>query len=85
MGVREIAKQKRDTVVYELYNKGRKVYIGITDDPDGRRHERKQNRTFDHMRTVTGKRTAESARKEEQGRIETYQKRTGKRPEYNKT
>ena len=75
---------KRNTVVYELFNKGRKVYIGITDDSGRRRQEHKQDKEFDTMRIVTRKRTEESAKKEEQRRIDTYKQKTGKRPKYNK-
>ena len=75
---------KRDTVVYELYDNGEKVYIGITDDSARRREEHKQDKKFDRMKIVTRKRTKESALKEEKRRIETYKKATGKLPRYNK-
>lgn len=78
-----MSSEKRDTVVYELYDKGKKVYIGITDDPERRKQEHKQNKKFDRMKIVTGKRKEESARKEEQRRIEMYQKKIGKKPKYN--
>lgn len=76
--------KKRNTVVYELYDKGKKVYIGITDDPERRREEHKKDKKFDTMKIVTGKRTEESAHQEEQRRLEVYKKRTGKLPRYNK-
>ena len=79
-----VPSKRRDTVVYELYNKGKKVYIGITNDPERRRQEHKQDKEFDTMKIVTGKRTEESARKEEQRRIEMYEKKTGHKPKYNK-
>ena len=76
--------KKRDNVVYELFDKGKKVYIGITNDVERRRQEHEQDKNFSTMRIVTPKLTEESARNRETDRIETYQKNhKGKPPKYN--
>ncbi len=51
-----MSSKKRGTVVYELYDNGKKVYIGITDDPERRRQEHKKDKKFDTMKIVTGSR-----------------------------
>lgn len=80
-----MVKQKRDYVLYEL-RKGREiVYFGITNEPDRREVEHKQDKDFTSMNVITPKLTLESAKKREAERVETYKSNHGgKPPKYNK-
>jgi len=78
--------KKRDTVVYELYDNRKKVYIGITDDPIRREQEHKdEGKNFKSMKVITPKLKNESAIEREEQMIEMYQKNhNGRMPRYNK-
>ncbi len=78
--------KKRDTNIYELFNGNKKVYIGISDDPNRREQEhRDEGKKFTSIRIVGPRLTEESALKKESERISQYQKgHKGKNPKYNK-
>jgi predicted GIY-YIG superfamily endonuclease len=78
---------KRDTFRYKLLDDGRVVYYGITDDPERRREEHKEDgKDFDSMNITRPVVTEKSAEKWEEERLEDYRKRhSGRNPRYNKT
>lgn len=79
--------RKRDTYRYTL-RKGNKVeYIGITDDPERREAEhRDERKRFNSMRVEGPAVMSDSAKKWEEGRLDTYRgNHGGKNPKYNKT
>lgn len=71
---------------YELWNnKGQKTYIGITNNPERREEEhRDEGMRFKNLLVKGPAVTEESARLWEQQAIETYVKNQGKKPRYNK-
>lgn len=77
---------KRDTVIYELRDGRKKVYVGITNDPARREVEHKNDgKKFTKMTVTTPKLTEESAVAREKKAIETYQNNhKGEMPKYNK-
>ncbi len=78
---------KRDTTRYELRDKGKKVYVGITDDLDRRVEEHKnEGKRFTSARKVGAKVSRETAEDWEQKSIEAYKSgHRGRGPRYNKT
>ncbi len=78
---------KRDNHRYELRDKGKIVYVGITDDPDRRQGEHKnEGKRFTSMNVVGPAVTQGSAEKWEEERLQKYRKsHSGKNPRYNKT
>ena len=78
--------KKRDTNLYELYDGRKKVYIGISDDPESRaqKHEAEGKR-FTRMNVRTPKLTRESAEEREDKALQSYKHGHGRLPKYNKT
>ncbi len=77
---------KRDMHKYELKDGKKVVYVGITDNPDGRTRQHEKDKNFSHMNVIGRKTTEEAARKWEQNRLKTYRKNHGgKGPKYNKS
>ncbi len=76
---------KRDTTRYELYDKRKKVYVGITDDPERRKQEHTdEGKRFKSMKIVGPKVSRKSALDWERETIEKYKRRHGsKPPKYN--
>ena len=76
---------KRDTYLYELRNKGRVVYRGVSKNVERRirEHERsgKQFNTIWVSNVPTCRRTA---LEDEKIGVDTYKRTHGKRPRYNK-
>ena len=76
---------KRDTYKYELKDGKKVLSVGITNDPERREQEHKQNKEFGHMNIVGNRTTKEAAGSWEEKRIETYIKNhKGKTPPLNK-
>lgn len=78
--------KKRDYYRYELRDRRKIVYVGITDDPVRREAEHKsQGKHFTKMNTVGPAVTKNSAEQWEEGRLEQYRRsHGGKNPRYNK-
>ena len=76
----------RDTVVYELKDGNEIVYIGITNDPEGRElKHRREGKKFGHLRVASVRMTRASARLRERIRLAVYRRyHQGKNPKYNK-
>lgn len=72
---------KRDTYLYELKDRRKTVYIGITDDPKRREQEhRDEGKKFTKMK-VNFPCSKDTAIKREQERIEQYKRsHRGKKP-----
>jgi len=79
--------KKREHYRYELRDRRKIVYIGITDDPARRKDEHKRERKqFTSMNIVGPTVTKESAEQWEKKRIRQYcRSHRGKGPRYNKT
>ena len=77
---------KRDTYCYELKNRGKVVYRGITTDVERRigEHERDGKR-FTTYCYDTVPLSRKSAYEAERDNVNTYRRSHGKRPRYNKT
>ncbi len=78
---------KRDTLRYKLVHDGRVVYYGITDDPERRREEHKEDgKEFDTMNVTRPAVTEKSAEQWEEERLEAYRRsHHGRNPRYNET
>lgn len=75
----------RDTNKYVLKDGNKVVYVGITDNPERREAEHRQDKNFDKMELVGRKSTRDGAEQWEADRIETYMKNHGgDTPKYNK-
>lgn len=75
----------RDTNKYVLKDGNKVVYVGITDNPERREAEHRQDKNFDKMELVGRKSTRGGAEQWEAYRIETYMKNHGgDTPKYNK-
>lgn len=75
---------KRDTYKYELTKGNKVVYVGITNDPERREAEHRNDKDFDKMRIVGNASTQQGASNWETERIQTYMKNhNGKTPQYN--
>lgn len=79
--------KKRDHYRYELRDRGKLVYVGITDDAERREGEHQdQGKRFTSMNVVGPTVTADSAERWEEERLEKYRRSHGGRnPRYNKT
>jgi len=79
--------KQRDHSRYELRDKHKLVYVGITDDPTRREAEHKNDgKKFTTMNVVGPKVTKDSAERWEEKRLETYCKNhAGRTPRLNKT
>jgi len=77
----------RDTYRYELRDRGKLVYVGITDDPERRAQEHKDDRKrFTSVKVVGPAVTERSAEQWEEQRLQTYRENHGGRnPRYNET
>ncbi len=82
---REMAK-KRDTVTYALYDKRKKVYVGVTEDPERRVREHElEGKRFSRMDVTSRKMTEDGARQKEAEQLESYRRaHRGRNPRYNK-
>ena len=78
---------KRDYIRYELWDGPKKVYIGITNDPERRIGEHDGDRKrFTKMEIVGPKVTEETARTGEQEALDAYRRgHNGRNPRHNKT
>ncbi len=78
---------KKDHYMYELRDRAKVVYVGITDDPEKREKEHKRERKrFSSMKVIKPPVTQSSAEKWEEKRLDTYKSNhRGKNPRYNKT
>ena len=79
--------KKRNYYRYELRDRRRIVYVGITDDPARREDEhRLEGKHFTSMNLIKPAVTKESAERWEEERLEQYRRsHGGKNPKYNKT
>ena len=77
---------EKDTYKYQLKRGNEVVYVGITNDPERREAEHRQDKVFDKMELVGRRTTSDGAKNWEADRIETYMgNHGGKTPKYNKT
>lgn len=78
--------KKRDTYRYTLWDRGKKVYIGITDDLARREQEHRAERwRFTTMHREGPVVTRETALEWEQNALEAYRRgHGGRNPRYNK-
>jgi predicted GIY-YIG superfamily endonuclease len=77
---------QRDTYKYELKNGNKVEYVGITNDPQRREAEHRQNKNFDKMEIIGRVSTRESAEQWETNRIGIYKRNhSGELPKYNQT
>lgn len=78
--------KKRDYSRYELKNGNNVLYVGITDNPERREVEHKEDKNFSHMNIIGPKVTKDSAEEWEEKRLEQYRENHGgKNPKYNET
>ena len=76
--------EKRDTNKYVLKQGNKIVYVGITDDPQRREAEHRQDMNFDKLEIVGRKTSRDNAEQWETDRIKTYMdNHDGKTPLYN--
>ncbi|MFO7967290.1 MAG: GIY-YIG nuclease family protein [Archaeoglobaceae archaeon] len=77
-------KKKRNYYRYELKNGRKKVYVGITKDPERRREDHKDNKRFTKMNVVGPAVTKGTAERWEEEKLKKYRKNHGGRnPRYN--
>ena len=69
-----MAYTKRDTYTYDLYKGNKKVYTGITNNPDRRLKEHARDKDFDTMRYDTYPTSRSTARQREASRLAAYRK-----------
>ncbi len=79
--------KKQDYNLYELKNGRETVYRGITNDPERREQEhRDDGKRFTSLNTIGRKVTENTAERLEEKSLETYRKNHGgKNPKYNET
>ncbi|OIR01325.1 hypothetical protein GALL_166130 [mine drainage metagenome] len=78
--------QKRDYHKYELKKGNKLLYVGITNDPERREDEHKNDKRFGHMNIIGNATTKEGAEKWETERLKQYaDNHNGKLPPKNKT
>ena len=72
---------------YELRDRGKIVYVGVTNDPERRKEEHKdEGKRFGSMKVVGPAVTRDGAEKWEEKRLEQYRKsHGGENPRYNET
>lgn len=68
---------KRDTYKYELTQGNKVVYVGITNNPERREAEHRQDKDFTTMRIVGRPSTLSGASQWETDRIQTYMRNHG--------
>ena len=77
---------ERDTYKYELKERNKLLYVGITDNPKRREAEHRCTKDFSNMKVVGRAVTRESAEKWETERINQYRRNhKGQFPPLNKT
>lgn len=78
---------KRDTNRYKLTQDGKVLQYGVTDNPERRKQEHKEDgKQFSRMEVVGPKVTRETAERWEEERLASYRKsHRGRNPRYNKT
>ena len=76
-------REHRNYVRYQLKDRNKVVYRGITNDPDRRYKEHQHDKQFTSMEIIGPRVTEESARKWEQESLETYKRNQGELPKYN--
>jgi predicted GIY-YIG superfamily endonuclease len=77
--------KKRDTYNYSLWDGRKKVYVGITNDPEGREQQHDQDKNFTRMNVRKPAVSKETALEREQEAIDQYrQSHGGRSPKYNK-
>lgn len=74
-----------DTYVYKLVRNGQIVYIGITNDLEGREQEHREEKQFDNMQVIKGPCTREEAEKLETIQLRLFLFSHKHLPEYNQT
>ncbi len=72
---------------YALWDKGKKVYIGVSEDPEARAKEhREEGKRFDRVEVTSRPMKTENAEKREEEQLAAYRRgHAGKNPKYNKT
>lgn len=72
---------------YSLWNKGKKVYIGQSEDPEQRAAEHADDgKKFDRVQVTSRPMKPENAEKREAEQLQTFRTgHKGKNPKYNKT
>ena len=77
----------RDTVTYSLYEGRKKVYIGVTDNPDRRvREHEAEGKRFTRMEVSSRRMTKEGAQQKEAKQLDSYRgAHGGRNPRYNET
>lgn len=80
-----MARQKRNTYLYELKHGNEIVYYGISNGPDDRESEHiRSGKEFTHLNVKSVALTRESAEQRETQEIQRYQRQHGgKPPRYN--
>lgn len=63
---------RRKTYKYELKDRNSLLYVGITDNPERREQQHRQDKDFGHMTIVGNRTTRDAAEKWEEERIRTY-------------
>ncbi len=67
-----MAKQRRDTVTYELKQGTQVVYVGTTNDQSRREQEHKdKGKIFDHIKVTARRMTEDGVKRKESERLET--------------
>ncbi len=74
------------TVVYQLRDDRKVVYVGITNDPERREQEHRiEGKKFTKLVVTSRKMTEEGAKKKRAEQLEAYRRNhDGKNPKYNK-
>ena len=72
---------------YALFNKGKKVYIGESEDPLKRAEQHAdEGKKFDRVETTSRTMKIENAQNHQADQLQTYRRgHGGKNPKYNKT
>ena len=75
--------KKRDTYNYSLWDGRKKVYEGITNNPEVRIEQHDQDKNFTRMEVQKPAVSRDTALKREQEAIERYRRSQGRSPKYN--
>lgn len=76
--------KKRDTSKYSLWDGQKKIYIGITDNPEARESAHREDKKFDQMKIEGPKVSRETALDWEQEALDKFRRgHEGKSPKYN--
>jgi len=75
---------KRGTYRYALWDGQRKVYIGITNEPETRENTHRQDKNFDQMKIEGPRVSRDTALNWEQEALDKYRRgHNGRTPKYN--